>query len=131
MKLRQHSQFRDGAERSVPRHGGTIAKDWRRKVANTSTKPPSTTFRTLALPIELSLPSSEFKAADSLYNTIEGFGPGSLGNLLIAAHLAGLSLFQNQATAQATRQAAAFPTPSVKIDVASKQLENSEIWGLC
>ena len=93
----------------LDRHGGVQAKNWRRKVANSAKRPPSVLMRTLSFPLELNLSPAEFDAANGLYNTVEGFESGSLGYLLLCAHLSGLSLFQNAAQGASARQAAQFP----------------------
>ena len=110
MKIKTQTRFsKDGSEQ-LQRHGGVQAKRWRQAVANSAVKAPQPTFKTLSLPLDIQLPLDAFEASNSLYNVVEGFGKGSLGDLLIKAHLAGLSLFANLAEAAAVRQSSAFPT---------------------
>lgn len=109
MTGKTHSRFINGDRVEVARHGGVQAKRWRQKVANSATREPSDSFKTLSLPLVLDLPETQFKPSDKLYNAVEGFGEGSLGNLLLRVHLAGLSVFQNNAEAKGARQSNLFP----------------------
>ena len=105
----KQTRYESDISYELDRHGGVQAKNWRRKVANAARKPPAALMRTLSFPLELTLTPNEFAAADGLYNTVEGFQKGSLGHLLLCAHLSGLSLFQNAAQAASARQQAQFP----------------------
>lgn len=107
--VKKQTRYESDISYELDRHGGVQAKNWRRKVANAARKPPAALMRTLSFPLELTLTPNEFAAADGLYNTVEGFQEGSLGHLLLRAHLSGLSLFQNAARAASARQQAQFP----------------------
>jgi hypothetical protein len=109
MTAKEHVKFIDGKPIQVPRHGGRDARRWRRAVANSAAKPPSPELRTFSFPLDCELPTAAFGAANALYNTAEGTGPGSLLNLLLRLHLAGVGLFQGVKEAESFRNAAAFP----------------------
>jgi hypothetical protein len=109
MKVQRHTRYRPSGEVVVPRHGGVHARDWRRKVAQSAVKPPDPPLRTLSFPLDIDLPTSLFPAADRLYNTVEGTGPGSLFHLLMCVHLAGVGVFQGVKEADSHRNESAFP----------------------
>jgi hypothetical protein len=109
VKVKNHVRFTGGTPTTVPRHGGRAARKWRRAVANSAARPPRPELRTFSFPLECELPLDAFVSANVLYNTIEGTGPGSLLNLLLRLHLAGVGLFQGVKEAESFRNSAAFP----------------------
>jgi len=109
MTIKTHRRYIKGNAVDLPRHGGKAARRWRRAVANSAAKPPTPVLRTFSFPLDCELPLHAFGSANVLYNTVEGTGPGSLLNLLLRLHLAGVGLFQGVKEAESFRNSTAFP----------------------
>jgi len=109
MTIKTHQRYIEGNAVELPRHGGKAARRWRRAVANSAAKPPRPELRTFSFPLDCTVPTEIFPAANTLYNTVEGTGEGSLFQLLLRVHLAGVGVFSAKKDAESFRNAAAFP----------------------
>jgi hypothetical protein len=89
---------------ALPKHGGRVARDWRRAIGRLSASSnPKRTF-TLKFPLDLGGRQIAYDLAAKQYDVVEGVKAGSLFAFLTGLHLAGFRLFTSKAEASTFRQ---------------------------
>lgn len=83
-------------------HAGERARRWRKAIGAQAERSDAD-MRTRKFPLEIPINAFNFDEATTLFNTVEGVGPGSLAGFLFATHLSGFRVFSNTSGAQAFR----------------------------
>lgn len=120
MKTGEHIRYVNGEAVAVPSHGGAKARGWRRQVAlagKAGNKAPAPPMKTLVFPLQAQIPMDWYEVSAAHYATIEGMGTGSLYQLLMRVHLAGLRPHGSEFDAAAARHEERFPNAAFQAAV--------------